>query len=48
MLEVVGSHGGSQGARFRPKGRRHAASSGYSVVTGHQEMQPQQVLAAKR
>lgn len=29
------------------KGSAPCSYSGYTVVTGHQEMQPQQVLAAK-
>lgn len=46
MLDIVGSSRGAQGP-VPTKGSAPCSYSGYTVVVGHQEMQPQQVLAAK-
>lgn len=46
-LEVADGNGGSQRDQVPAKGSAPCSSSGYTVITGHQEMQPQQVLAAK-
>ena len=46
-LEVADGNGGSQRGQVPARGSAPCSSSGYTVVTGHQEMQPQEVLAAK-
>lgn len=46
MLDTVGSSEWPRG-QVPTRGSAPCSYSGYTVVTGHQEMQPQQVLAAK-
>ena len=46
-LEVADGNGGSRRDQVPAKGSAPCSSSGSTAVTGRQEMQPQQALAAK-